>query len=922
MDKQQFRNPANRYRSVPFWAWNDRLEPKRVREQIRHMHAIGLGGFFMHSRQGLDTAFLGPEWMDAVAAAVNEAGRLGMEAWIYDEDRYPSGAAGGLALKDNVAAFTAKHLCFHDSKHIPDTPGVLLGRFAYAKQADGSIESRHLSEGSGLRPGERCLTFYWENAKPSAWFNGYAYLDTLDKDAVRSFITHALEPYKKTFANHFGQEIPGVFTDEPQMYCERQRQTSTLPWTPRFPIEFKQRCGYDLLPNLADLVLDTEGSWQIRHDYWHTATNLFLENWCRPMANWCDQHGLLWTGHYWEHEFPYFYKAGSFMAPLAYLHVPGVDLLGRRTFIGKLPNDEIQSQMGNVQMIKLGSSVAHQMGRKRVLSETYGGAMSDLSFQDQKIMGDWQYALGVNLLNQHLYHYSLRGLRKRDYPPSWGRHQPWSSAYNYLADYFARLSYALTRGEFAADIAVLHPTTVFWVEGYQRQDIARAFEDLCKDLTEANWDYDLADEILMETLSEIRDKKLKIGQASYSLFILPSHTVLADSTLDILAKFLQSGGTVCYLGKPPKTVKKTAADKLANILPLMQSSPDFASLQKVLTAEIGRTVKIITDSDTGQDGSADGNTLRIYSHLRRQNNSLIVFLANVGETMHPLRKVSIKHKGPVYRLDLFNGDITPISYQMTEDGVVVGLSFLEAESHLLVLGDAKLGKQSDKSQTWKPVSIPAADSQVLPVDGWNIHPLCENSLVLDWCRYRIDGAKWSLPMPIWDAFTRIRQTYGFSTSRANRDIQPWRQKQSRSPITSSETIDIELSFNLHNVDECHQTVKLVVESGSDYIIDINGVQKPPYSGIWLDEAFATYDVTDFLKEGSNTVILSTTFNEFWELENCFLLGHFLAIPTTIAVPAEVDFHLDKLSFGDWTKQGYPFFAGQMEYRTVFRWDGS
>ena len=46
-------NPAMEYRPIPFWSWNEKLEPEELRRQVRAMHDAGLGGFFMHARGGL-----------------------------------------------------------------------------------------------------------------------------------------------------------------------------------------------------------------------------------------------------------------------------------------------------------------------------------------------------------------------------------------------------------------------------------------------------------------------------------------------------------------------------------------------------------------------------------------------------------------------------------------------------------------------------------------------------------------------------------------------------------------------------------------------------------------------------------------------------------------------------------------------------
>lgn len=71
--KQQFKNPDNIYRSIPFWAWNDKLDSEEIKRQIYEMHSNGIGGFFIHSRDGLETEYLGEEWFECVKTAVRTA---------------------------------------------------------------------------------------------------------------------------------------------------------------------------------------------------------------------------------------------------------------------------------------------------------------------------------------------------------------------------------------------------------------------------------------------------------------------------------------------------------------------------------------------------------------------------------------------------------------------------------------------------------------------------------------------------------------------------------------------------------------------------------------------------------------------------------------------------------------------------------
>ena len=109
-----FRDPGNEWRGKPFWSWNGRLEKDELIRQLHVFKEMGMGGAFLHSRVGLKTEYLGPEWFDLTNAVVDEAARLGMEAYLYDEDRWPSGAAGGLVTRD--PKFRARHLLFTPEK--------------------------------------------------------------------------------------------------------------------------------------------------------------------------------------------------------------------------------------------------------------------------------------------------------------------------------------------------------------------------------------------------------------------------------------------------------------------------------------------------------------------------------------------------------------------------------------------------------------------------------------------------------------------------------------------------------------------------------------------------------------------------------------------------------------------------------------
>jgi hypothetical protein len=81
--------------------------------QIDNYHAMGLGGFTIHVRVGLDTEYMGTEFMDRVRDCAEYAQSKGMLCCLYDDDRWPSGAAGGRVIKEYPE---------HKGKHILFTP--------------------------------------------------------------------------------------------------------------------------------------------------------------------------------------------------------------------------------------------------------------------------------------------------------------------------------------------------------------------------------------------------------------------------------------------------------------------------------------------------------------------------------------------------------------------------------------------------------------------------------------------------------------------------------------------------------------------------------------------------------------------------------------------------------------------------------
>ena len=90
-----FADPPSEYRSAPLWDWNEQISEDGIDFQMKEFKKAGIGGVFVHPRPGLLTEYLSDDWFHLFDYTVQKGKELDMKVWIYDENSYPSGFAGG-----------------------------------------------------------------------------------------------------------------------------------------------------------------------------------------------------------------------------------------------------------------------------------------------------------------------------------------------------------------------------------------------------------------------------------------------------------------------------------------------------------------------------------------------------------------------------------------------------------------------------------------------------------------------------------------------------------------------------------------------------------------------------------------------------------------------------------------------------------
>ena len=501
------------YQCIPFWSWNDELDEKGLCDQVEWMNENGVGGFFMHARGGLKTEYLGEKWFDCIKACSEKAEELGMEAYAYDENGWPSGFVGGKLLDD---------IENHD-RYLTVTFG------AYDKNA---LVSYDMSGESLVRvqSGDNCLNVFHHYAASTA--------DILNPEVVDKFLAMTHEEYKKRDTYN----LKGFFTDEPQYY------RWGTPYTKVLNTYFKETYGEDILDGLGLLFVEKKGYRTFRYHYWKAMQDLMLNNFAKKVYDWCDVNGYKLTGHYVEEGSmgAQMWCCGGIMPFYEYEHIPGIDWLGRTT--------------GSALAPKQVASVAAQLGKKQIITETYGCCGWDVTPQELKEIAECQYVGGVNLMCQHLLPYTEHGQRKRDYPAHYSTVNPWvRKNFKEFNDYFSYLGKTLAESKEIVNVGMMHPMrSVYFdykryeeAQGHGIADLEQSLQGLTQELTERQIPFHYIDETILAKYGKVDGKRLVVGECAYEYLVFPKMLTMDISTEKLLKEFVAAGGKVLLTDEKP-----------------------------------------------------------------------------------------------------------------------------------------------------------------------------------------------------------------------------------------------------------------------------------------------------------------------------------------------------------------------------------
>ncbi len=623
-------------------------------------------------------------------AGVDAVRKAGLTLWLYDEQGYPSGAAGGLTLQEHPRWEAKGLLCVvADAKEsgetvVPLPEGNLISLKAYPVRNGEGI----LSEGVDLRDkiGEDGQV-HWR--QPGPWricgfletrlyegthaeknlFRKRPYPNLLQKEPMERFVEITHGAYRRRFQNLNGL-FEAIFTDEPSLMSVflQEMPHAALPWAPGMEEAFQRRKGYALLPVLPALASDFgPQDRKVRCDFWDVVGCELAENYFGRIQDWCRKAGIASTGHLLAEEdlgsHVGFY--GNFYSCASRLDIPGIDCL--TSVPATVP----------WHVAKLLGSVACRMGRGKTMSETSdhaqryrppGDRRSRRDVTAVEILGTAHllYSAGINTTTSY---YSWAGLKNED-------------VYR-INQQIGRLGVLLEGGNHVCDIALLYPVESVWSHFVPQRLWARSpavsridsiYRDTCYGLFRTRRDFDIID---ASALAEARPdgEAIRLGSERYRILILPAVDVLPLPALQRARDLVRIGGVVIAIGEIPLNTPGGFPDPEARAITKDLFGEKILSPERdagrilihrretegagvYLPLRSGWLLPAVLDRMLEPDLKAPVNSPLRYTHRKKNGRDVYFIINDSGDSC--AETVFTRGEGPAERWDPATGEVSPI----------------------------------------------------------------------------------------------------------------------------------------------------------------------------------------------------------------------------------------------------------------------
>jgi len=477
----------------------------------------------------------------------------GMKVWLYDEDGYPSGAAGRLVI-DADPEYAVRGLCAqtirtaggqgsepvygslaeHNDGRGEETPRVIsaaaypiLGEKPEIRLDRANALPVELDGGEirwDLPAGDYLIVAIVARKTNYQTEHKVFYVDLLNPAVTEEFLNVTHRQYLARFGAETLSRIEAIFTDEPGLSvhgCSGHfaEKFAVVPWTDGLDEVFAAKTGLDFAEMAIHIFFDTENGGadrEIRRAFWKMISDRYTDSFFAPIYDFCQQAGIEATGHLYGEENLAMQIGlnGTMFAHMIKMQMPGVDRLYCTNPVNVIPE-------------KTASSAAHFAGHSRVMSESSSHFESNwwktgYTVEDMINSSLYQAQLGINQTASY-YGYGQDAAERRRFEEVVGR----ASAFT-------------THGTHRAELAVLIPTEAAWERYLPRsykywdavltwdvefgipEDLARlemSYHRTLTDILDRQMDFDLMDLAALDSCAVDHDRLLSAWESFHTLLV-------------------------------------------------------------------------------------------------------------------------------------------------------------------------------------------------------------------------------------------------------------------------------------------------------------------------------------------------------------------------------------------------------------------
>ncbi len=687
--------PPPEYGPQPYFVLNGAVDATVVRRDLDELNWLGFQAVTVQCGFATPFEYLSPEYFRFFKMLLAEVKKRDMRMWIVDDAGYPSGFAGGkfTTLKPGMrmqALVAAQRIAAKTGDRVKQavTPATVA---VTAVKADGSTVAVPFHGGAidWTAPAGIwqvvVVEHQFKTSPTRSDTNTNRVKDTsqsledyLDPAATKQFLEFTHEQYKREVGDEFGKTILGFRGDEPDY------SISGLPWTPALFDRFQNIKGYDVRPYIASFFLREMAPSQKRAkaDYWDVFSAMFRDGFFKIQGDWCAANHLEYQVHlnHEEREMELVRSEGDFFRDMRYVQVPGIDAIWHQIWTDTISD-----------FPRLASSAAHVYGKPRAFTESFAAYRPMPNIEIARYVLNEQFVRGINLVEIMNFPATSAGMSVPAFMTDPG--------FPDLMRYTRRLSYLMSMGRPAAEVALYLPSSSMWLNDEAADKAFVATEQL---LSEHQIDFDIVDKnALARELIPGAGTLQTLSGNRFRTVMLPGTSLISEAALDRLHSFAAGGGRVLFLGCTPSLIfgrtilharPATSADfswayvEVSAQLPPTPTPPAYpppaAPAPQIIPPAI---MQAVNASVTTRDVALDTPDIALRYLRRRLKDADVYLFFNEGAaaSRHVVTLMSEAKKAEVW--DPQTGHATGLASTRRNGALQIDMSLKPYEARLIVV---------------------------------------------------------------------------------------------------------------------------------------------------------------------------------------------------------------------------------------------